>query len=178
MKRENIIIIILLILTLGLSGYIIYDKTNNNEIDQEQTNNETNNENQNNNNSSITTEVSSKFSGKYLYETVTSDDICVETNAKPKETIEFELNDDGTYTYSHGFDCGGGEISNGNFYIDNEKIYLIDTNYDCKPIFEENEVILPNCHTVIELNYTIKNNKFEMYSIYSDTNAKKVYEKQ
>ena len=62
MKKTNIIIIILIVLVLGLSGYIVYDKVlyteeNNNYQENNNTNKDDNNENDGNENHQITDEA-------------------------------------------------------------------------------------------------------------------------
>lgn len=173
MKKENIIIIILVILLLALSGYIIYDKTNNENIKEETTNNTVNSEI----NKPLNKEFLSKFSGKYSYEAIyNKDNICSTTNDYPKAKTNFELKEDGTYTYNFSIDCAGGTTSYGNYYIGNDKIYLIAN--DC-PINEinENQISYPNCHPVYEINYSITNNKIELYSLNNSDNSKTIFEK-
>ena len=83
MKKENLIIIILLMIIFSLFGYII--------INQKQPNIETNNENtnnENNNNEDLNKikEITSQFSGKYSH--VYTDGtgfICSKTNEIAKE---------------------------------------------------------------------------------------------
>lgn len=71
MKRKDIIIILLVIIVLGLSGYIIYDKIeddkNNTVVNDNQQNNNQNNEQNNNGNTNTTIKEESKeFFDEYL----------------------------------------------------------------------------------------------------------------
>ena len=155
MKKTNTIIIILTIIILILSGYIIYNKTNNQKLNKEETNNTTIIK-------PLNSQVLSVFSGKYSYEKIYSEDICLETNEKSKEKIKFELKEDGTFTYSYNLDCGGGFEINGNYYLGDDKIYLISN--DC--LFEvsnENSISHGNCHPVEEIYYSINNSNTQLY---------------
>ena len=153
--KKNIIITILLILTLGLSGYIIYNKTNTKDLS---TNKATNQYDE---------EMLSKFSGKYSYETIYDvfnsiiNDFC-------KGYTSFELKKDGTFTYEGGETCGSITNMSGKYSISKEKIYLIDKNCDREDY---------SCSPLEELNYTIKNNEVEIYFIDAITNEKTIYEK-
>lgn len=165
-KSNKLLITTLIIIILGLSAFIVYDKLintnkdNNQEelinIDNQNDNNQeelVNTDNQNNIDENNTPTLE-KFIGKYQYGEAMKDEVenCGTDELSGTSYHYLELKQDGTYTYWSGMNCGGGYRAEGNYTISHNKIYL--SNDDCKP--NENGDY-PNCQPRYELNYTERN---------------------
>ena len=174
-KNSNkILITILIILVLGLSAFIVYDKliNTNKDINQDElANNDNQNETTENNEDFL-----SKFVGKYQGgEDIWTKTACNGTNELDGTDYSYlELKLDGTYTFTYGTNCGSGYGAKGNYAINNNKIYLF--NDECKITFNEEgteKCIYPNCDPLVILNYTETNEEINItYDHYSGNNLK------
>lgn len=162
-NSNNILTIILIILVICLSAFIGYDKliaSNNNE---EIVNN---NENENINNTNIENDKNNEnfitiFAGKYEDENITDVEDQINED-RCKSYVNFELNEDGTYSYEGGESCGNVQTITGNYSIGKDKIYLF--NDKCKVINIGDSCDYPNCSPIYEFNYNITNNEIEIYT--------------
>ena len=154
-KGKTVIIIILALALLGLGGYTIYDKMNENsktsslEKEVKQLNNEITTLKKGKQENVDVINPIDKLIGNWSYEeTIKSD------NTECTATIKLELKEDGTYTYESGHTCAGGIEARGHWSISKDKIYL--QNELCLPVpnGESNNCVYPNCQTEIELYYT------------------------
>jgi len=203
MKKEKITITILSIIIVLLTSYIIYDyitihnlketeqkdETNNNESTNNNNNSENTNESTNNqeniaNENEIDEEyqkILSKFAGKYQYGTAIDQNICNTDEPNEHRGYGFQiltLNNNETFTYSYGTNCGSGYYIEGKYIINKNIIYLI--NNKCHiALNENNEFFLPNCGNLITLKFTHENDTIRIFedtpNIYGEyTELKKV----
>lgn len=170
------IICILSITLLSLCVYITYDKLNNKENNQIEF---SENNNQNEIINTTNENFIEKFIGKYEYKPNIDSNISEEDIKKcsPNVDVTFdiaklEINNNDTYTFNYGTNCGSGYRINGNYAINNNKIYLF--NDECKITkTENNECVYPNCDALIILDYTEINKEISItYNHYSGNKLK------
>lgn len=161
---KTIAIVILIILLLGILGYITYDKfiAKDDTIElQKQVkslNKQIENLNDKNTNLNDNTNTSvnplENLVGVWVYKASYTMDV----NNECELNVKLDLRDDGTYTYEYGSTCAGGTLANGTYALGKDKIYLY--NEDCKPVIsssDSDECTYPNCETIIVIDY--KNGK-------------------
>lgn len=155
---NNILIVVLIILVIGLTCFIVYDKlfSSSNDEDMIDNNNNGLKENTLKNNDFI-----SMFAGKYQWEKV-FDVENSENGGYCKSFESFELSEDGTYTYQGGETCGSGQNAIGKYSIGKDKIYLFNDN--CKIVSIGDSCEYPNCSPIFEFNYTIANDEVKIFT--------------
>ena len=146
------IIIILTIITLSLTAYLFYSKTNEENLQNDNEKIENNEKLENQNITNISS-VFEKFYGKWEYSYKYEDLDC-------EDYHKLELKKDGTYTYSSGSTCAGAWDAKGKYAISQNKIYLYNDN--CKISLVDDVCTYPNCSKIEELDYTEKNGEIHI----------------
>ena len=154
------VVVILVLIVLGLGGYIVYDKvvtkeTKEPEKTETQVEDNTLEESSistvNNNSTTTIKTIFNNLVGNYSQQkTITDKYLSCTYYAK------LNLKEDGTYTYQAGCDCGGGIDASGNYALGVDKIYL--DNDKCQPVTSpkdngEYECLYPNCRTLLDIEY-------------------------
>ena len=177
-KGLKIVLVVLIIMVLALGGFIVYEKTlkeDNNVIDN---NNKVNDNKVNDNikpddnktDCKLYTSLVSKFIGTYTYEGEYVEEYSkIYKNAGGEELSKYEnlpsnatayekltLKEDGTASASAGNLRAGGYEAEGEWYISNNKLIII--NDKCEAAIIGDKVEYPNCQPIWSYSYEIKNN--------------------
>ena len=157
------VVVVLVLLVLGLGGYIAYDKfsvTENGKTEkptqtetqvEDNTIEESSISTVNNNSTTTIKTIFNNLVGNYSQQKTTTD-----KDLSCTYYAELNLKEDGTYTYQAGCDCGGGIDASGNYALGVDKIYLY--NDKCQPVTIpkdncEYECLYPNCRTLLDIEY-------------------------
>ncbi len=161
---KTIAIVILIILLLGILGYITYDKfiTKDDTIELQKQVKSLNKqiENLNDKNTNTSVDPLENLVGVWTYK----DSYTMDVNNACEINVKLDLKDDGTYTYENIATCGDGTIAKGTYALGKDKIYL--HNESCKPVIssgDSDECTYPNCEPIIVIDY--KNGKMTASAI-------------
>ena len=158
-KNNTWLIIILILLVLGLTGYIVYDKVlSKEEVPTEEINVEVTEKGENKKN------IFKDIIGKYYY----SDGIYP---CGAEEYTELVLNQDGTFKYNRSGACAEGERMEGTYALTENKIKLY--NNLCTQTLYEGKCQTINCSQTLEIEYNYNSTKPQII-LYKD----KIVEKQ
>lgn len=155
-KGKGVLGIVIIIILLGITCYLVYDKFVIQSDKQEKidiykskiSNLESELSNIKNTEDLTASNTIDSLIGSWSYEEVLKEG---ENNCIA--TIKLELKDDGTYTYESGHTCAGGREARGHWSINKDKIYL--QNELCLPTPDaiSSSCVYPNCDSEIELYY-------------------------
>lgn len=134
MKCLRISVIILGIITLSLGGYIIYkefinkEDVNLTEYETKISNLEEENKRLKEENSSLNNnkEKDAKYIGTYTYGKYYEDCTNIEMTDENHYHFEVIINEDGTYEYTGGVNCGNSGSSEGYYYYNDKEIILVN----------------------------------------------------
>ena len=170
-KNNSGLIILLVLIILGLAGYIVYDKELSNktlENQEQEIKGEVKEETTNNEQNAITNPGSNKnifkdIVGKYYYSDRTYP--CGE-----EEYTELVLKEDGTYTYNRSGACASGARMQGTYSLTENKIRLY--NELCTSTLLDGKCEHINCTPTSEIEYSYSNGAVKVY-LYKDKVAEK-----
>ncbi len=161
-KGKNIVIAILVLLVIGLGGYITYNEINKGKesdalVQKYKDDNETlKNEVEKLKNKKTTT--ASNPLEALVGTWINQDSFNLDDSVPCNINIKLDIKDDGTYTYENSSTCGGGTRAKGTYALGKEEIYLHNEN--CNPVVDfvdRNNCTYPNCNPIIKISY--KNGK-------------------